>query len=559
MSTASLLFNRHVIARATLASLLAWLLASCLPSRAQAAIYISQYYDNGGSEWIEIYNSGTQSVDLSTYRLGTWNNTNNEGWKSSASPNASGALSGIIAAGGTFTVAGNATTLPVAEGNANVSAFNGFGFTGDDSVVLYTGVTYNFANVVDAMGFTSVNLIPSNTSRNRDIAVASGVNTDFNAANWTAVSTTTAATAMGQPTNNLRLGTYKLGGISQVWDANAGGAGTGGSGNWSTANALWSPQAAGGANLKAWDNTTTINLTNFSNAYDTALFGGSAGTVTLTSDIRAGGLLFTVGGYMLTRAASEILTLGGNNYIEVTNSAHAATISNPITATGQAIKKVGGGTLNLHGASTSAGGTQVLDGTLNINGSLSGDVSVDGGLLGGTGEIGGNVTVNALGSIGAGNSIESLEVGGSYSQFGEMIVEIAGGGIQGSGAGTLYDLIVVDGAATLQPGSVVDVNLLSFSPAPGSYFDVLVAADINGLSNSLAGITFDFTDAPLSSPHNAWQASIVSVDGGEVLRLTVTPEPSSLVSMSVIVATALAWALRRQRRAGKYRSSKTAT
>lgn len=174
------------------------------------ALIISQYYEGASNnKWIEIYNPGTGTIDLpgGSYRLGQWNGTNREGWKMGYPPSSSIALSNSIAGGATFLVMNNASVLPayaVADqmGGTTVMAFNG-----DDSMVLYTGTTFEFANVVDAVGLTGNTAV--DTSYVRKDTVTAGVNTDFNAADWDVFTLTQVEDALAG--TNERLGYHSTG------------------------------------------------------------------------------------------------------------------------------------------------------------------------------------------------------------------------------------------------------------------------------------------------------------------------------------------------------------
>jgi fibronectin-binding autotransporter adhesin len=69
------------------------------------------------------------------------------------------------------------------------------------------------------------------------------------------------------------------------WDSNGTSLGNGGTGNWNTTDPSWSPNSAGVSGpYGAWNN----------GAIDNAIFGGTAGTVTLGVPITAHNLTFSV-------------------------------------------------------------------------------------------------------------------------------------------------------------------------------------------------------------------------------------------------------------------------
>ena len=102
---------------------------------------------------------------------------------------------------------------------------------------------------------------------------------------------------------------------SLTWDADgtAGGS-TGGTGNWNTTSTFWNKSGV----MQAWINANS----------DLAIFGGTAGTVTLTEAITAGGLTFNTDGYTLA-GNGNTLTLGGS--VVVTNANTLALIQSNLT------------------------------------------------------------------------------------------------------------------------------------------------------------------------------------------------------------------------------------
>lgn len=125
------------------------------------------------------------------------------------------------------------------------------------------------------------------------------------------------------------------------------------------------PTGAGGAGT--WDNAT-VNWFNGSTAVpwvggDTAVFGGSAGTVTVNGTVAVGGATFNTSGYTITGGT---LALSGATPTITTNAGVSATINSPITNSATLVKS-GAGTLAFSGAETYTGATIVDAGRLVLN------------------------------------------------------------------------------------------------------------------------------------------------------------------------------------------------
>ena len=135
------------------------------------------------------------------------------------------------------------------------------------------------------------------------------------------------------------------GGIVNI-GGNGDGVSQGGAGTWDTTIQNWD---AGASPHVAW-----VNANN-----DTAVLGGTMGTVSLGAGITVGGLQFDTAGYLVQ---TNTLTFGVSGNI-VTNA--DATLNSAIAAvTGLTITKTGSGTLTLGGNNTYAAGTTVSVGTL---------------------------------------------------------------------------------------------------------------------------------------------------------------------------------------------------
>jgi len=166
---------------------------------------------------------------------------------------------------------------------------------------------------------------------------------------------------------------YWDGGTTDI-GTNGNGASQGGAGTWDTTILNWDQ----GAVLPhvAW-----VNGNN-----DTAVFGGTAGTVTLGTGITVGGLTFDAAGYII---ASDTLTFGTAGSIAANAN---ATISS-VLAGSVAITKTGVGTLTLSGANTYNGSTSIDSGTLTLSGAAGAITASSGVTLNG-----GNLTMtNAVG------------------------------------------------------------------------------------------------------------------------------------------------------------------
>jgi fibronectin-binding autotransporter adhesin len=200
------------------------------------------------------------------------------------------------------------------------------------------------------------------------------------------------------------------------WDADGSstgnsllGAGLGGSGTWDTSTPNWWNGAT--ADL-AWPNLVSPG--------DTAIFGGSAGTVTLGSALNANGLTFAVSDYTLTGAGANNLTLtGATPTITVLNTGDQATINTNISLAANAtfggagnlklggvisglgfsITKTGTGAVTLSGANDFTGGLTLNAGTVvatNAAAMGTGALTLKGGVLQLAGDAGtpfGNSTV----------------------------------------------------------------------------------------------------------------------------------------------------------------------
>lgn len=184
---------------------------------------------------------------------------------------------------------------------------------------------------------------------------------------------------------------------------------------------------------------------------------GRLGTATLT--LADGGLASATGMVAVNNRSALHIGAGGaagtlgaaqvaNNGVVRFNHTDATTFAAAISGTGSLIKN-NSGTSVLTGTSTYTGTTAVNAGALLVNGAL-GDTAVtvaNGAKLGGSGSIGGVVSILDGGVLSPGNSPETITLGSlNLSDASILEYELATPGVVGSG---VNDLVNVTGALTL--------------------------------------------------------------------------------------------------------------
>jgi len=126
--------DRRVIASALFATTAA---TSMVAISAQADVYFSEYVEgSSNNKALEIYNSGSSAVNLSTYKVEMYSN-------GSASAGLTINLTGSVAAHDVFVLAHSSAVLPVAP---DQTAAGGW-YNGNDAIVLKNGTT-----IVDSIG-----------------------------------------------------------------------------------------------------------------------------------------------------------------------------------------------------------------------------------------------------------------------------------------------------------------------------------------------------------------------------------------------------------------------
>jgi autotransporter-associated beta strand protein len=182
-----------------------------------------------------------------------------------------------------------------------------------------------------------------------------------------------------------------------------------------------------------------------------------------------------------------IVFLGANNLTVGSNNL-STTFSGVIQDEGS-LTKIGKGILDLTGANTYTGVTNINGGVLKVDGSISSNTFVNrGGVLAGIGTVNGNVTNNA-GEVSPGDVFGGpgvLTAGGNYTQTRTATLSISIGGPD-VGQASVLD---VRGNANLN-GSLDPVLLNGFVPAIGQSFTFLNYASLTGSFSHIQNSVFD--------------------------------------------------------------------
>jgi autotransporter-associated beta strand protein len=209
----------------------------------------------------------------------------------------------------------------------------------------------------------------------------------------------------------------------------------------------------------------------------------------------------TIGGsYALTLTGAATLT--GNRTLTVSNTG-LTTVASAVgqSTSGLGLTKAGAGTLVLSASNTYTGLTTVSGGTLLVNGSVAGSVSVaTGATLGGSGTTGA-VTVSSGGVLLPGSSGQPgiLSTGGVTLNGGANFKVALNGPAPGNGG---YAQLVVSGTVSLN-NSNLNVTV-GYAAAVGASFTIIKnngPSAVSGTFNNLAegarfvvqGMTFQIT------------------------------------------------------------------
>ena len=208
------------------------------------------------------------------------------------------------------------------------------------------------------------------------------------------------------------------------------------------------------------------------------------GTLDISNHFAPGMMIGPIEGDGNAFLGANNLTVGSNNQ-STTFSGVMQDKGGETQNTGGSLTKIGTGTLDLTGANTYTGATNINGGVLKVDGSITSNTFVNhGGTLAGTGTINGNVMNN--GKVSPGDSPGMLTVVHNYTQteFATLMIQIAGM------SPDQFSVLDVLGNANLN--GWIDPTLLNgFVPTLGDSFVFLNYTSLNGEFSSIKHRVFD--------------------------------------------------------------------
>ncbi len=222
----------------------------------------------------------------------------------------------------------------------------------------------------------------------------------------------------------------------------------------------------------------------------TNAFGSGMLTVTAPGAVNLANFATTVGGL----AGDGNIALG--SAILTVNNANSSSYSGVLSGTGRLIKS-GAGTLTLNGANTYTGSTTINDGLLVVNGSLAGTLTIGAnGRLGGSGKTG---SLSVTGTVAPGNSIGTLNVGGSltFAAGSTYQVEVSPTGIS--------DQIIATGTVTINGGTVSVLTGGATNFLPLTTYTILSGSSVSGTFGNVV------TDLAFLTPSLVYNAANVQL------------------------------------------------
>ena len=186
---------------------------------------------------------------------------------------------------------------------------------------------------------------------------------------------------------------------------------------------------------------------------------------------------------------------------------------------------------------TQTAGHTTVNGTLTATGGAI--VDIEGGKLGGTGTINGDVLMKGIMSPGSGGVPGTFTVNGNYEQTSTGVFDEI---IKGASSNGLLD---VTGVLALDPGSLLEITLRGGIDPVGDSFTIL---DYGSLSGEFSNGTNFFADGfewTLTYGPNDAVLTAVSTDS------VSTPEPGTISLIAIGFLPLLGYAAKRRSAAGR--------
>jgi T5SS/PEP-CTERM-associated repeat protein len=331
-------------------------------------------------------------------------------------------------------------------------------------------------------------------------------------------------------------------------------------GSWTTGTSLVVGQSGQGT-LNLVD-SGTVAVGNGSGKISVGLLAGSQGTLNIGTGGSAGTLAT---GTIVGGAGAGVVNLNHSGSLDLGASMQGVLTVNQLL-----------GTTILSGTSTYTGDTNVLGGSLIVDGKL-GNTAVDvhaGATLGGNGSVGGVVTVLDSGTLAPGDlspgSVGDLSVGslllGGVGSTSTTLLDIHGLGTHPGAAGSDYDSVNITNTNGLEYGGKLQLDFWNTQAfADWSVFRLFdftgATTDHFGSIQTLASVVTDYNDLIFTHALGAgdywvWEAQ---AGNGQTLLfyeasgvLVVVPEPATIVFAGIGIAISV-W--RRYRRRPRILSS----
>lgn len=237
----------------------------------------------------------------------------------------------------------------------------------------------------------------------------------------------------------------------------------------------------------------------------------------------AAGQEFVVGGYSTTES-------GGPATLIIEDGGIVRTGTLKVHEHGVII--LNGGLLEVEHLDLTTGTFYLDSGTVDVFGTVTGDLAVGGNLVFiANAEMEGSL-VNA-GTVSPGDNPGSLIISGDFTQAGSSTLIMNIGGLE---QGVSYDLVGVNGTLTLA-GALEIVQADSFNPALGDSFVLFAFGNIVGTFDSIAAFSLD--------EGLMWDFSKLYIDGS--VSISAVPEPAACAILLALLALGVTTALRRRR------------